>query len=72
MRPSLWASLLAVAFALASAVVSWRAGRGLGGESVYPVAHSFVRALSAGYAVALAYAMALQALASVLLTGCER
>jgi hypothetical protein len=78
---SAWASPAFVAFpgaalSVAAGWVSWRAARPevapFGERSVYPNAFAFVGRLGALAALIFAYALTLQGLSSMLLTGCER
>ena len=76
LKPELLISLLATLCSLAAAIVSWRARDGnLGAPrhaSGFPLSYRFVAVLSALSGFLFAYALALQAAAALVLTGCER
>lgn len=78
---SAWASPALLAFpgailSLGAAWVSWRASRPdvapYGERSVYPNAFPFVGRIAGLAGLIFAYALTLQGLSSMLLTGCER
>ncbi len=69
------APLAGVALTLLSVYLSWRstgAAPDVAGESAYPATRRFVAILGCLTGAIFAYALLLQALSGILLTGCER
>jgi hypothetical protein len=71
-RFSALASFAGLAVACVAAVVSWRAMRRVQGVAPLTATSSFVGALSALSALIFMFALSMQGIASLVLSGCER
>lgn len=76
LKPAVILSFAAAAGSLAAGLVSWRtrqpAGKADHGRAAYPLARPFVAMLGGLAGALFAFALALQGLSSLMLTGCER
>jgi uncharacterized membrane protein YqjE len=71
-RFSAFVSFAAMLFACAAAVISWRATIRAGRTGPLTATSGFVGALSALSALVFAFALSMQGIASLVLSGCER